>query len=90
MRTSTYFDEQFSPRIDLRGLYGDEGVLKVEKFLSDAASHSVDKVEIIHGMGTGALGKKIQQSLKAHPLVKSFRYGEPNEGGAGVTVVEIN
>jgi DNA mismatch repair protein MutS2 len=89
-RTSTYFDEQFAHRIDLRGLYGDEGVLKVEKFLSDAASHSVDKVEIIHGMGTGALGKKIQQSLKAHPLVKSFRYGEPNEGGAGVTIVEIN
>jgi DNA mismatch repair protein MutS2 len=89
LRTTTYFDEQFSPRIDLRGLYGDEGVLQVEKFLSDAIARGLDKVELIHGMGTGALGRRIQQELKKHPSVKSFRYGEPNEGGAGVTVVEL-
>jgi DNA mismatch repair protein MutS2 len=86
---STFFSAPLEPRLDIRGLYGDEGVEKLEKYLSDAAAHNFDRVEIIHGMGTGALGKRIQKTLKDHPLVASFRYGEPNEGGAGVTIVEL-
>jgi DNA mismatch repair protein MutS2 len=46
-------------------------------------------VEIIHGIGTGALGRRISQHLKGHPLVQTYRYGEPQEGGSGVTIVEL-
>jgi DNA mismatch repair protein MutS2 len=88
-QTGSFYDEQFSHRIDLRGEYGDEGVMHVEKYLSDATVRNLERVEIIHGMGTGALGRRIQQSLKGSPFVESFRYGEPNEGGAGVTIVEL-
>ena len=34
--------------------------------------------------------KKIGEFVKTHPHVKSFRLGEWNEGGTGVTVVELN
>ncbi len=88
-QTGTFYDEHFSHRIDLRGEYGDEGVTHVEKYLSDASARNLERVEIIHGMGTGALGRRIQQSLKGNPFIESFRYGEPNEGGAGVTIVEM-
>ena len=43
----------------------------------------------MHGTGTGRLRRGIHDFLKTHPLVKSFRYGLPDEGGAGVTVVEL-
>jgi DNA mismatch repair protein MutS2 len=46
-------------------------------------------VDIIHGKGTGALRKKVTEFLKGYPHVKAFRLGEWNEGGTGVTVVEL-
>jgi DNA mismatch repair protein MutS2 len=76
-------------RIDLRGEYGDDAVMKVDRFLADAAAHGLERVEIIHGHGTGALGRRIGQHLKSQNLVASFRFGEPQEGGSGVTIVEL-
>ncbi|MDP4230098.1 MAG: endonuclease MutS2 [Bacteroidota bacterium] len=85
----TFFDEAFSPRIDLRGKYGDEGVIEVEKFLATANARGLNRVEILHGTGTGALGRRIHQALKSNPDVASFRFGERTEGGMGVTIVEL-
>jgi len=85
----TFFEDAFSPRIDLRGKYGDEGVMEVEKFLATASARGATKVEILHGTGSGALGRRIQQSLKSNPDVASFRFGERTEGGMGVTIVEL-
>ena len=47
------------------------------------------RVRLIHGKGTGALRKAVRDVLTAHPLVASFRDGEPSEGGAGATVAEL-
>lgn len=88
-RFGGFYEQPVERRIDLRGLYGDEGVMKVEKYIADAAAKNLDHVEIIHGHGTGALGRRIQDSLRSNPFVRSFRYGEPGEGGAGVTIVEL-
>lgn len=46
-------------------------------------------LKIVHGKGTGALGKGIQQFCKSNPLVKSYRYGGYGEGDTGVTFIEI-
>ncbi|MGZ4107808.1 MAG: Smr/MutS family protein, partial [Tumebacillaceae bacterium] len=46
-------------------------------------------VHIIHGKGTGVLRNGIQEYLKSHRYVKSFRYGGEYEGGNGVTVVTL-
>jgi DNA mismatch repair protein MutS2 len=76
--------------IDLRGLLGDEAIPQVERFLDDALVSGLHRVDIIHGKGTGALRKRIGEFLKTYPHVKSYRLGEWNEGGAGVTVVELD
>ncbi|HEY6951906.1 MAG TPA: Smr/MutS family protein, partial [Bacteroidota bacterium] len=76
--------------IDLRGLMGDEAVSEVERFLDNAFVSGLHRVDIIHGKGTGALRKRISEFLKTCPHVKSFHLGEWNEGGTGVTVVEIS
>jgi len=80
---------QSGNELDLRGLTGEEAVHKVEHFLDDALVSGLQRVDIIHGKGTGALRKRVSEFLKEHPHVKSFRLGEWNEGGSGVTVVEL-
>ncbi|MNP58852.1 Endonuclease MutS2 [compost metagenome] len=47
------------------------------------------EVSLIHGKGTGVLRKAINDMLKRHPHVKSYRLGEYGEGGTGVTVVQL-
>lgn len=84
--------ENTGPRreIDLRGMYGDEAVTAIEKLFDEAVLAGLHRVDIIHGKGTGALRKRVTGFLKNHPSVKSFRLGEWNEGGSGVTVVELH
>ena len=69
------------------GLTVDEAVGEIDRILSDIAPHSV--LRIVHGKGTGALGKGIQSFLKRQSRVKSYRYGRYGEGDTGVTIVEI-
>ncbi len=88
-QATKYLAEAAERRIDLRGEYGDDAVMQVERFLADASAHGLDRVEIIHGHGTGALSRRITQHLKGHNLVATYRYGEPHEGGSGVTIVEL-
>jgi DNA mismatch repair protein MutS2 len=83
--------EQKNPtrEIDLRGMYSDEAIPAVDKFIDDAILAGLNRIDIIHGKGTGALRKKISDHLKSKSSIKSFRLGEWNEGGTGVTVVEL-
>ena len=76
--------------IDLRGMLGDEAITSVDKFIDQAILKGLHRIDLIHGKGTGALRKKINEYLKNNVNVKSYRLGEWNEGGAGVTVVELN
>ncbi|ADL08147.1 endonuclease MutS2 [Thermosediminibacter oceani] len=80
---------EISREIDLRGLTLDEALLKVDKYLDDASLAGLPSVVIIHGKGTGILRKGIQDMLKTRKDIKSFRPGNMNEGGLGVTVVEF-
>ena len=75
--------------LDLRGERYEDAILRTEKYIDDALLANYPRVSIIHGKGTGALRQGIQNFLKGHKRVKSFRYGEPSEGGFGVTVVEL-
>ncbi|RPH85312.1 MAG: endonuclease MutS2 [Candidatus Rokuibacteriota bacterium] len=61
----------------------------VEKYLDDAFMAGVAHVRLVHGKGTGALRKAVRGVLSDHPLVASFRDGEPAEGGAGATVAAL-
>lgn len=75
--------------LDLRGERYEDALIRLEHYLDQVLLSNFSDVEIIHGKGTGALQKGVQQYLKRHPKVSSFRGGMPSEGGFGVTIVEM-
>jgi len=84
-----FSSEEIQREIDLRGMYGDDAINAVDKFIDSAILSGLSRVDIIHGKGTGALRKRITEYFKNNPSIKSYRLGEWNEGGSGVTVVEL-
>jgi DNA mismatch repair protein MutS2 len=80
---------EVAAELDLRGMYAEEALLLVEKYLDDAYLAGLSRVCLIHGKGTGSLRAAIHRELNGHRRVKSLRLGEQGEGGYGVTVVEL-
>ncbi len=86
----TYQVESVEPtrEVNIIGLRVDEALPAMDKVLDDAHMNGVEKVEVIHGIGTGALAKAVAASLKKNKIVKNYYRGE-GSSGAGVTVVEL-
>jgi len=75
--------------IDLRGMTLDEALLELDKYIDDASIAGIKQAYIIHGKGTGVLREGIRDYIKKHKNIKSYRTGNYNEGGEGVTVIEF-
>lgn len=78
-----------SPEINLIGKTVDEALIELDKYLDDAYLAHLKTVRIVHGKGTGALRKAVQNHLKKQKYVKSYHLGEFGEGDAGVTIAEF-
>jgi len=81
--------QSVTPSINVRGSLLDDAVMDVDKYLDDAYIAGLKEVTIIHGRGEGILRDGIHKMLKSHKHVAKFRKGAYNEGGDGVTVVEL-
>jgi DNA mismatch repair protein MutS2 len=75
--------------IDVRGKRFTEAEPLVDRWIDDAILLGHSPLRLIHGKGTGLLGKGLQQWLKAHPFAQNVRYGNADEGGGGVTIFEL-
>lgn len=75
--------------LDLRGQASDEAIMALDGFLDSCVLWGIHEVTVIHGKGTGVLRKAVQQHLKRHPSVRSYRLGVYGEGESGVTIVEL-
>ena len=75
--------------LDLRGKRYEEVKTLMDDYLDQAILGNLHQVTIIHGFGTGAIRKAVQEYLKNCPYVKSYRYGGEGEGLNGVTVVYL-
>ncbi|MDB4907195.1 MAG: MutS2 protein [Gemmatimonadetes bacterium] len=82
-------DVHVQTEIDVRGLRADEVEQEVMQSLDSAIRADLKSLRIIHGKGTGALRARVTEMLQKESRVKAFRIGAWNEGGAGVTVVEL-
>jgi DNA mismatch repair protein MutS2 len=75
--------------LDVRGARVDEALAALDRYLEDASLAGLERVTVIHGLGTGALRDAVRGDSAGHPLVRAVRPGERGEGGDGVTVVEL-
>jgi len=81
--------EEPSSELNVIGLTVEDALPKVDKFIDQALLHGLEKVRIIHGVGSGRLRNAIGQYLGGHGAVKSFSSGETLKGGRGITIVEL-
>jgi len=77
------------PEIHLRGMTVEEAQEALDKFIDSAIVSGMHQIYVVHGKGTGTLRRALTEFLKQHPAVESYRLGNWNEGGAGVTVVVL-
>lgn len=87
----------FSRELDIRGMRVDEALETLIAYIDDALMVNAEQVSILHGTGTGALKQVVRDYLaerqKSMRRLKSgdisFHDGDPDRGGAGITIVEL-
>ena len=75
--------------LDVRGKRYVDAEPVVDQWIDEAVLAGNSPLRLIHGKGTGMLGRGLQEFLRGHPSVKNVRYGGENEGGGGVTIFEL-
>lgn len=76
-------------QLDVRGKRFVEAEPLVDKWIDESSLLGLSPLRLIHGKGTGLLGRGLQQWLKERAGVYDVRYGNADEGGSGVTVFEL-
>ena len=75
--------------INLIGQTVDEAITNLDLFIDSCVIASINEIRIIHGRGTGALRKGLQNHLKTHKNIAEFRFGAYGEGDRGVTIAKL-
>ncbi len=90
-RVSVSVSSRDAMALDLNviGCSVDEALARADKFLDDAVMSEQRVVRVIHGHGTGQLRRAIGAFLHDHPMVERHQPAPPDQGGSGVTVVEL-
>jgi len=73
------------PSVNLVGLRVDEALPLVDRLLDQAILQGAERVDIIHGTGTGRLKRAVRDHLRQHAMVKAV-HGDVNPG---VTLVDL-
>lgn len=76
-------------RVDLRGARADEALRDLEFQIDQAMLGGRDSLEVVHGRGTGALRREIHRFLSNRPGIAHFYTANEDQGGDGVTIIEL-
>ncbi|MFA7228802.1 MAG: endonuclease MutS2 [Melioribacteraceae bacterium] len=82
-------NNEISYRLDLRGKRAEEAEYEIIRFLDNAFMTGTNRVEILHGKGTGALKQLVQGLLRNNSSVKNYYFAGIEFGGDGITIVEL-
>jgi DNA mismatch repair protein MutS2 len=75
--------------LNVIGCSVDEALARAERFLDESLLNDQHTIRVIHGYGTGQLKRALAGFLQQHPLVAKVAAAPPDQGGGGVTVVEL-
>ncbi len=80
---------EFESNIDIRGMRRDEALRTIEEWIDKAIVFNMEEVKIIHGIGDGILRRSIRDMLRRVRAVKAVHDEDPQYGGQGVSIVEL-
>jgi DNA mismatch repair protein MutS2 len=91
VRVNVELQPRDGPPSDLNviGCSVDEAISRAERFLDESLLTDQRVIRVIHGYGTGQLKRALTGFFQQHPLVARFATAPPEQGGGGVTVVEL-
>ena len=75
--------------LNVVGCTVEEALARTGRFLDETMLTDMREVRVIHGHGTGQLRRALAEFFKDHPLVARFEHPRLEQGGGGVTVVEL-
>lgn len=79
----------FAAELQLRGLGVEEAVEELRTAILEASALKETPLRVVHGKGQGVLRRLLREYLKNDKKVESYHDAEPNQGGHGVTVVNV-
>ncbi|MBB5233389.1 endonuclease MutS2 [Deinococcus budaensis] len=79
----------FQNELQLRGLGVEEAVEELRTAISEAHALRETPLRVVHGKGQGVLRRLLRDYLKTDKRVESFHDAEANQGGHGVTIVNL-
>jgi len=77
------------PELNVIGKNVEEAIQEVDKAIDSAILAGLEQITLIHGHGTGRLRTGLHEYLHSNPQVKNFYFPSLQQGGQGVTIVEL-
>ena len=81
--------EYMTSEINVIGRSADEAEAEVDRFVERAFLAGLPRIRVVHGVGMGILRRTLRDALKKHPHVTGIEEPPYNEGGQGVTLVDL-
>lgn len=79
----------FKSKLDIRGLKMEEAKNIIQTYLDEAMVVGADRLEIIHGKGSGVLRRVVRDKAKEYQRFDSISHPEPENGGDGVSYIHL-
>ncbi|HVA69343.1 MAG TPA: Smr/MutS family protein, partial [Candidatus Binataceae bacterium] len=76
--------------LNLIGMRSADALRRLEEFLDQAYLTNRRDIRVVHGIGSGALRKAIHEYLTTSPYCAEFHQADPQHGGAGATIIQLN
>ena len=75
--------------VHLRRMKVEPALDRLNRYLDEAAMAGFPRVRVVHGRSGGTMKGAVHAFLGSHPLVTRYYAAAPAEGGAGVTIAEL-
>lgn len=76
--------------LDLHGVFVEDAMMMVKKFLEREHKRGSKTLLIVHGKGSGVLKQAVWSFIEIHPFIDDFEGAPGRWGGAGALIVRIN
>ncbi|WP_414039831.1 endonuclease MutS2 [Acidithiobacillus sp. M4-SHS-6] len=76
-------------RLDLRGQLRDAAWQALCRHVDGAIASGRQQVEVLHGKGNGVLAEMVREFAQQDPRVTQWRMARPEQGGGGVSELEL-